>query len=120
MGKFIFCCASNFDRSPLCEKHFREKYPQHEFRSAGINKYHTGNKGTHYLTQEDIEWADMIIYAENVHRDVAGRNFKLPARHEMICAILDCGHYERGSSGTEYLSCAEAKLMPMLMDDSQQ
>ncbi len=117
MSKFIFICENNCDISPLLEKYFREKYPQHEYRSAGINKPHTFFEGTHYLTQDDLEWADMIVYAENVHRDVAGRDFKLPVRHEMICAILDCERYERGSSGDSYLACAEAKLIGMLMDD---
>ena len=112
--KILFVCTSAKDRSPCLTRHFQEKYPRHEYRFAGINKFHTSRKGTHYLTQEDIEWADLIVYAENIHRDVVGRNYKLPDRHEMICAILNCGEYERGSVGSEYLACAEAKLSPSL------
>lgn len=112
--KVLFICTSNRDRSPLLEKHFREKFPQHEYRSAGINKYHTTKKKTHYLAQDDIEWADLIIYAEDIHREVVQRNYVLPDRHEMICAILNCGEYERGNVGKEYLFCAEYKLNPML------
>jgi predicted protein tyrosine phosphatase len=110
----LFVCTSQKDRSPCLEKHFREKHPQHEYRSAGVNKYHTSRKGTHYLTQEDIEWADLIVYAEDIHRAIVGRDFALPDRHEMICAILNCGEYERGSVGAEYLACAEWKLRPSL------
>lgn len=60
MSKIIFIYISNADRSPCLENHFRDKFPQHEYRSAGINKFYTSTKGTHYLTQEDIEW----VYAE--------------------------------------------------------
>jgi predicted protein tyrosine phosphatase len=99
-------------------RHFQEKFPQHEYRFAGINKFHTTRKGTHYLTQEDIEWSDLIVYAEDVHRAIVDRDFILSDRHEMICAMLNCGHYERGGAGTEYLACAELKLNPMLSNNS--
>ncbi len=110
----LFVCTSQKDRSPCLERHFRKKFPLHEYRSAGINKYHTTKKGTHYITQEDIDWADLIVYAEDIHRKVVGENFTLAGKHEMICAILNCGSYTRGSVGEEYLSCAESKLNPML------
>lgn len=73
--KILFVCTSNKDRSPALEKYFTDNYPEHEFKSAGVNKYFTGKHGTHYLTVEDILWADLLVTAERVHLDIIARDF---------------------------------------------
>ena len=40
----LFICTSNNDRSPALEKYYREKYPEHKYKRAGINKYFTTKK----------------------------------------------------------------------------
>ena len=80
----LFICTSNKDRSPALEAYFRDNYPQHEFRSAGINKYFCEKKGTHYITMEDLEWVDsklgFMVFCEQIHFDVF---FKLFPAHNL-------------------------------------
>lgn len=112
MRKFIFICTSNADRSPSMEKYFRENYPQHEYRSAGINQYHTSKKGTHYITQEDINWADFVVYAEDIHHTKVLERMIIPPAQAFI--ILNCGEYEKGSVNEDYIKRAESKLKSYL------
>lgn len=127
MSKIIFICTSNKDRSVSLEKYFRAVYPQHEYRSAGINKYFCTTKGTHYLSQEDLDWADWVVFAEDIHFDVTVRNFSL-SKHRFIgekigkshppiisnYTILNCGEYKQGCVGDDYILKAEEKLKNIL------
>lgn len=108
----LFICTSNADRSPALEKYFRERYPQHEYRSAGINKYFTSKKGTHYLTQEDMDWADLIVFAESKHLMFTDRDFSLSPSQATF--VLNCGNYLKGALHEGYLTCAEQKLKLIL------
>lgn len=42
----LFICTSNKDRSPALQEYFSIIYPQHAFKSAGVNKYFTKKHGT--------------------------------------------------------------------------
>lgn len=106
--KFLFVCTSNADRSPALEKYFREIYPQHEYRSAGVNKYFTSKKGTHYLTQKDMDWADLIVFAESKHLTFTDRDFCISPSQATF--VLDCGNYLKGNIHQGYINCAEQKL----------
>lgn len=112
MAKIIFICTSNADRSVALERYFREKYPQHEYRSAGINEYHTTKKGTHLVNQDDVDWADLIVYAEDVHRDKISKWVSVPADRNFI--VLNSGKYEKGNVSAEYLLKSDRKLQSIL------
>lgn len=126
--RIIFICTSNKDRSPALEKYFSAVYPQHEYRSAGINKYFCTTKGTHYLMQEDLDWADLVVFAEDIHCEVTKKNFSL-GKHIKIgekigkhhlppiilsYVILNCGEYAQGCVNDDYLTKAEEKLKTYL------
>jgi len=102
----LFVCTSNQDRSPALEKHFKNLFPQHEYRSAGINKYHTTKKGNHVITQEDVYWADIIVCAETVHRKFISDNFQISERTEYV---LNMGDYKHGQMD-QYVKDAEKRL----------
>jgi predicted protein tyrosine phosphatase len=63
----IFICSANRDRSRTAELHFQNKYPQHRFRSAGINKYLSERHGGIHLKNYMLDVADRIICMELVH-----------------------------------------------------
>jgi len=133
MRNILFICTSNKDRSPALERYFSTVYPNYEYRSAGINKYFTTQKGTHYLTQEDLDWADLVVFAEEIHWEVVSKNFldfypkhdnsfsdaedndnekATPVFKKIV--LLDCGNYEKGCVGDDYILKAEYKLKDIL------
>lgn len=107
MKKIIFICTSNKDRSPALENYFRENYPHIEYRSAGINKYFTTKKGTHFLTQEDIDWATHIVCCEPVHERIVIANYTL---NDKTILTLELGNYAQGHVAEDYLTRAELIL----------
>lgn len=109
----LFVCTSNQDRSPALEKYFRIRLPHNEYRSAGINKYFTEKKGTHYLTEEDIEWADLIVFAEKIHLQIAQQKFK-PFSPNQAFLILELGDYTKGNINNAYLIGAWKIVNPYL------
>jgi predicted protein tyrosine phosphatase len=113
--KILFVCTSNKDRSPALEAYFSEVYPDHQYRSAGVNEYFTGKHGTHYLTVNDICWADIIVYAEDVHYDVACEKFPGTGIGFKDCLVLRLGEYREGQLGEDYLMAADRKLSKHLV-----
>ena len=74
----LFVCTSNKDRSPALVEYFKAAYPIHEYRSAGLNKYLCCKKHlTHYLSADDIEWANLVVFGEKIHVDIYRRDFPL-------------------------------------------
>ncbi len=110
----LFVCTSNRDRSPALEKYFREKYPEHEYRSAGINTYLTSKKGTHLINQDDMAWTDFVVFAEDIHYAVTINKFRFflaeKAPEGKQCTILNLGEYVRGDVNEDYLGRAEEKI----------
>jgi predicted protein tyrosine phosphatase len=119
--KILFVCTSGKDRSPALAEYFSATYPQHEYRSAGVNKYFTTKKGTHYLTIEDIEWANFIVYAEDIHAKITNAKYLSTSYVFNGCIdykisnsvvrkhyiILNLGEYTQGQIGEDYLLKAE-------------
>jgi len=110
----LFICTSNKDRSPALVDYFKDNYPEHSYRSAGVNKYFTAKKGTHYLTCEDIKWADLIVYAEDIHYIVADRDFYDSQAEVKDNITLGLGEYKQGQIGEDYLLKADLKLREYL------
>ena len=105
----LFVCTSNRDRSPSLERYFKQFYPVHQYRSAGVNRYFTTKKQTHYITPEDLEWADRIVCAETVHHQCLVRDFG-PDMVDKRVICLNLGEYEQGDVGQEYLDKAVEKV----------
>lgn len=72
---FLFVCTANRDRSRTAEIYFQNKYPEHRFRSAGINKYLSEKHGGVYLKKYMLDVADQIICAEHLHSDWIVQSF---------------------------------------------
>ncbi|HBC3374020.1 TPA: protein tyrosine phosphatase [Vibrio parahaemolyticus] len=63
----LFLCTANIQRSKTAELLFREAYPQHNFKSAGLSiKYCEHYKST-LCTVEMLDWSDLIFVMESMH-----------------------------------------------------
>ena len=121
----LFICTSNKDRSPALQEYFSFVHNQHQYKSAGINKYFCEKNNTHYLTQEDIDWADVLVFAEDIHytifvRDFAKDKISLP-EGRYLCRIdgkhfdiLRCGEYEEGAVNEDYLTKSEIVIKEII------
>lgn len=67
--RLLFLCSRNRLRSPTAEAIFSD-HPGVEVDSAGLNP-----DADVLLSEEQIEWADLILVMEPVHRDRLNRNF---------------------------------------------
>lgn len=125
--KVLIICTSNKDRSPVLQEYLSGTYPQHQYRSAGVNKYYCQKKGTHYLEHEDIRWCDLILFCEDVHMAIFYRDFantiantyidkNIPNAHttkeygnnsNIGWRVLNCGKYEQGCVGDDYIMKAD-------------
>ena len=63
----LFVCSANKQRSKTGEDFFSEMYPHLSFESAGTNHKICEQEGTNPLTEEMLEWADIIFVMENRH-----------------------------------------------------
>ena len=63
MKKVLFVCTANLQRSPTAECMFQGWEGLWEARSAGIMPDLEGKR----LTQELIDWADVILVMERLH-----------------------------------------------------
>lgn len=87
--RFIFICSANRDRSKTAEVHFSKKYPEHEFKSAGINKYLSERHGGVHLKKHMLDWADRVICAEHVHSDYIIR--QIDKKYNSKIEVLNLG-----------------------------
>jgi predicted protein tyrosine phosphatase len=106
----LFVCTSNKDRSPALENHFRAILPKHQYRSAGINRYHTRRKNTRYLEKADIEWANFVVFAEPIHEKITVERFPNDIIHSTTLVL---GDYSSEKIG-EYVKEAEKLLFNFL------
>lgn len=67
--KTLFICSANKQRSKTAEDFFFQKYPEHEFLSAGTNSKICRKEGTTELTEDLLEWADKVYVMEKKHLD---------------------------------------------------
>ena len=68
--RILFLCSQNKLRSPTAEAVFAN-HPRVEVDSAGLN-----NDAVLPLSAEQIEWADLIVVMEKVHRSRLNRKFR--------------------------------------------
>jgi predicted protein tyrosine phosphatase len=88
----IFICTANRDRSRTAEIYYQNKYPEHRFRSAGINKYLSERHGGIYVKKYMLDVADRIICAEHVHSDWIVQN--IDKKYLAKIEILELGDTE--------------------------
>jgi len=67
MKKILFVCSANKQRSKTAEDYFSEKNSNYEFRSAGTNHKICNKEGTIPLTNNLMEWADLVLVMEHRH-----------------------------------------------------
>ena len=65
--KILFVCSANKDRSKTAEDFFTEKYPNHQFESAGTNTKICRQLGTNEINSDLIDWADIVFAMESKH-----------------------------------------------------
>jgi len=70
MKRLLFICSRNKLRSPTAETIFAD-HPGIETDSAGL-----APDAEVPLCEDQLEWADLIIVMEKIHRDRLNRNFK--------------------------------------------
>lgn len=72
MRKVLFVCKANVSRSPTAEELFQGWKKVWEAKSAGITPDPRGR----LLTQELVDWADLIIVMEPVYREFILSHFQ--------------------------------------------
>jgi predicted protein tyrosine phosphatase len=94
MANIIFICTANRDRSRTAEIHFQHKYPEHRFRSAGINKHLSERHGGIHVKKYMLDAADRIICAEHIHMEYIVQNIdkKYLSRIEVL-QLEDTEHF---------------------------
>lgn len=68
--RILFVCSANKDRSKTAEIFFSERYPEHEFKSAGTNHKICEKIGSNPLQEEHLQWAEQIYVMEEKHRSI--------------------------------------------------
>jgi predicted protein tyrosine phosphatase len=66
----LFVCSANKQRSKTGEDYFSTIYPALKFQSAGTNIKMCEKEGTNPLTEDMLDWADLIFVMERKHRDL--------------------------------------------------
>jgi predicted protein tyrosine phosphatase len=106
--KILFICTANRDRSKTGEVHFSKKYPEHEFKSAGINRYLSErHKGIH-LKKHMLDWADRVICAELVHSDYIIR--QIDKKYNSKIEVLHLGDTEGAFMSDNLIRLLEEKF----------
>ncbi len=85
MKRILFICSRNKLRSPTAEEIFRG-HPGIEVDSAGL-----APDAEVPLSDEQVEWADLIIVMEAVHKQRLNRNFRrhLGGKRVVVLGIPD-------------------------------
>jgi predicted protein tyrosine phosphatase len=109
MRKVLFVCTANLQRSPTAEKLFQGWKGVWESKSAGIMPDPTGNP----LTQELVDWADLILVMEVAHGDYICSHFQCSPQKVRILNIPD--RYFR--EDPELVRLLQKKVPPVLEED---
>jgi predicted protein tyrosine phosphatase len=105
----LFICTANLQRSPTAESLFQNWGGRWETKSAGINP----EPGGTLLTQELIDWADLVLAMEAVHAYYIESHFRCGSNKLRILGIRD--RYYRDDP--ELIQELKEKVAPIL-DDS--
>ena len=83
--RILFLCSQNKLRSPTAEAVFAE-HPAVDVDSAGLN-----NDAEVPLSEEQVEWADLILVMETTHRNRLNRKFgkSLAGKRVVVLNIPD-------------------------------
>jgi predicted protein tyrosine phosphatase len=95
--KYLFVCSANKQRSRTAEDHFYEKSPSDEFISAGTNHKICNQEGTTPLTEDLLQWADIVYVMEYKHRAIIMKNSK-ENYHNKIKVLNIQDRYKYGSA----------------------
>ena len=85
MRKVLFVCTANLQRSPTAENVFQGWRGTWEAKSAGIMP----DPGRNPLTQVLIDWADVIVVMEPVHRQYIRANFHCDSDKVQVLGVPD-------------------------------
>ncbi len=85
-SNILFICTANRDRSRTAEIYFQNKYTEHRFRSAGINKYLSERHGGNHIKEY------MLVCAEKEHRNYILAHFDLKYKDKI--EVMDLGDTE--------------------------
>lgn len=77
----LFVCSQNKLRSPTAEAIFAN-HPGIEVDSAGLN-----HDAEVPLSEEQVEWADLILVMEKAHRNRLNRKFKAALRSKRVAVL---------------------------------
>jgi len=84
----LFLCSQNKLRSPTAEAIFAEREGV-EVDSAGLN-----NDAVMPLSPEQLEWADVVVVMESVHRERLNRKFRRHLGGKRIAVLGIPDNYE--------------------------
>ncbi len=79
--RILFLCTQNKLRSPTAEAVFAD-HPMLEVDSAGLN-----NDAEVPLSEELVEWADLILVMEKAHRNRLNRKFRKALAGKRIAVL---------------------------------
>jgi len=81
--KVLFLCSANKLRSRTAEDFMPLHFPDHEYQSAGTNIRICQKEGTTPVTQELIDWADLVVCMEtkHLHQIAKGRPKRVKVLH---------------------------------------
>jgi len=85
LRKVLFVCTANLDRSPTAEHLFNGWEGRWEAKSAGIRPSFGGNP----LSQELVDWADLILAMEPVHSQFIRVNYKCDPNRVHVLGVSD-------------------------------
>ena len=104
--KVLFVCTGNLQRSPTAEGHFRNWKGVWETKSAGTEPVGGGIP----VTQELIDWADVVICMGLEHTEYVKAYFKCAPGKMKVLNIAD--RYFRDDP--DLIRELERKVMPLL------
>jgi len=81
MKKILFICDSNLNRSPTAEQIFKNN-KKYSVKSAGLWQ---GSKNL--LTEELLEWADIVFVMEKRQKEEIGNRFPRQYRSKFIVSL---------------------------------
>ena len=106
MKRILFICSQNKWRSPTAEAIFADR-ADIEVDSAGLN-----NDAEVPLSDEQIEWADVIIVMEKVHRARLNRKFNHALGGKRIAVLNIPDDYQYMDN--ELISLLKLRCQPYL------
>jgi predicted protein tyrosine phosphatase len=104
--RVLFVCSQNKLRSPTAEQVFAD-YPDLECSSAGTN-----NDAENPLTQELVEWADVVFVMEKQHQKKLASKFQRSLRGKRVVCLGIPDDFE--FMQVELVQLLEARVGPHL------